>query len=302
MAKARNKSGSLILTGIIFIIIGLVFVIPSIVKLSKINSGDLLNLNEASKEDFQAGEYCEITLKYDYGCYAEYQQTTYYVIKRTTQKYYLVDAGKDDEYYLGVRIPAGDADDLENLAYEDETNTDTITYKGILRAQSGDAQKYYEEFIHDMYTYYYGLSDSDLGSVDEITLPYYLDIVSPGSMAGSIIVGAIFAVIGLIMIVIDILRKKKTAAYNASAAAPANYNAGSYDASTFGNYNGNDMSSGNPYQNPYGGDPMAQQNAPYAPGNSSTSEQAQPYQDPFYQAPDSNDQTTTSSGSFNLKQ
>lgn len=319
MVKARKSSnGSVILVGIIFTIIGLCFAIPGVMKLNKIKSGNLLNLNEASKSDFKSGEFCELTLDYYgiYGCYAQYEETTNYVFKRITHEYYLVDAGADYAYHIGVKVAKGtDLDSLLNI-YNDSSATKTVTFTGVLRKQTGDAQKFYEEYIEDMYNYWYDydLTAQDWAEIHDYSLPFYLEIVSESSAKSSIAVGFIMAIIGLFITVICIAKIAK--AKNTSNSTI--YGAGNYDPNTFGNYSGNEMNAGNPYNanpydanpynaNPYGGDPTNQPRTPYSPGDAAINngQANNPYQDPFYQQQQTTDTTDTtdgsSSGSFTLK-
>lgn len=299
MARARSNNTSLILVGIVFVIVGLIFIIPAIIKSNKINNGDLLNLNEASKSDFKSGEYCEITINYDYGCYAEYVETTNYVFKRTTQKYYLIDAGVDNTYFLGIRVAAGDSDELDNLYYADYDSPKTVTYQGILRKQTGDAEKFYEDLIEDYFEYWASgyLTAEQRAEMESITLPFYLDVISPSSLTGSIVIGIIFVILGIFLIIFDIMKKKKAAG---SVTSGAMSGMGNLDPNTFGNYSGNDMSNGNPYNaNSYGSDPMNQPRTPYSPGDAAINNaQTNPYQDPFYGQQPTDPTDGSSNGSF----
>lgn len=291
----RRTKGSPIITGIVLMIVGLIFIIPGLLELKGIK-GDKLNLNEAEWDDFKDGEYCEITLVYDYGAYCENVQTTNYVFKRTTDRYYLVDAGADDAYYMGIKIAESSSDELENLSYADETNTNTITYTGKLHSSSSELQGYLDDYIYDMYVYWYGsISSSDRTYLEDITLPYYMEIITPSSCSSSIIVGSIAFAIGILLVILGVyLKKKQRIAASSTPVTPTantNYGAG-YDSNTFGSYSGTDTSAGyganNPYQpnmnqsdpnNPYG-NPAG---TPYSPGALNGNQQAAPYVDPFAQ-------------------
>lgn len=212
--KKPNDAG-LITSGIIFIIIGLVFAFMGVKEMIGVN-GDLIDMNTASASDLKKGDYVEIDITYADYSYCENVQTTNYVFKRTTDQYYLISALADDSYYMGIKVAESQKDDLENLSKwtwsGDETavNPGPLHYKGKLCESGSELHGYMRDYIYEMMEEIYGVSLTydDKAQLDSYMLPYYIEIITPSSYMASIGVGGGLAIIGIIFLIVGLIKKK----------------------------------------------------------------------------------------------
>mgnify|MGYP007117135558 CR=1 FL=1 len=183
--KKPNDAG-LITSGIIFIVIGLVFAFMGVKEMIGVN-GDLIDMNTASASDLKKGDYVEIDITYADYSYCENVQTTNYVFKRTTDQYYLISALADDSYFMGIKVAESSKDDLENLSKwtwnETDVNPGPLHYKGKLCESNSELHGYMRDYIYEMMEAVYGasLTYDDKAQLDSYMLPYYIEIITPSS-------------------------------------------------------------------------------------------------------------------------
>lgn len=282
----KNNQSNPIFIGIILLILGIIFTVMAVKEYLGI-SGNLINLNNAKLEDLKAGDYVELDIEYSFGSFCENVQTTNYVFKKTTDQYYLINTMEGDSYFAGVKIADSKKDDLENLTsytyYETDVNPGPLHYKGKLVKTDSEVNGYLKDYLHDMLNYYAGedgLSATDISKVDSYILPYYISVMNPKSSLISVAIGSVFALLGLIFIIVGIVIKKK-AANAPEPAIPTPYGANS------------------PYADP--SNITSPYNAgvsdTFSPGaydtGSTTAQNQQPYVDPFY-----NNQSEDSSSNY----
>lgn len=210
--KKPNDAG-LITSGIIFIIIGLVFAFMGVKEMIGVN-GDLIDMNTASASDLKKGDYVEIDITYADYSYCENVQTTNYVFKRTTDQYYLISALADDSYFMGIKVAESQKDDLENLSKwtwnETDVNPGPLHYKGKLCESNSELHGYMRDYFYEMMEAVYGasLTYDDKTQLDSYMLPYYIEIITPSSYMASIGVGGGLAIIGIIFLIVGLIKKK----------------------------------------------------------------------------------------------
>lgn len=210
--SAKNSPLYNIFIGIIAIIMCIFFVGTAISNYVGLN-GDLLNMNDATKDDLKYGRYVEIDVDLAYGSYCENVETTNYIFKRTTEQYYLIDTCQDYAYFIGLNIAEGKKDDLESLTnytFSDgsATSPGVLHYKGKLKSQSDELYGYMKDYLYDLY----GVTTAeDKAEIDSWTLPYYIEIMDSSSYTFNIIMGIIFLIIGIALILSTIIKKKKAA-------------------------------------------------------------------------------------------
>lgn len=274
----QKKSGNPIFSAIIVLIMGIVFLFMGLKDFIK-TRGDLLDINTASSSEITDGAYVQGTFNYSYGAYCENITTTNYVIKRTTGYYYLVDvcdqSSEGQAYFIGVKVSKSDADDFDNLCYNDTPTP--ITIKGRVRKQSSEISGYMDDFIYEYFKQYYAYYDETFTTDDSLqlkneTLYYYIDLITPSDYLIPIGIGAVLFIIAILILFAGIKKKKRDAAYSQT------YGSAAYNNPTYGNgYNG-DMNFNQPYNNNnnnYGGDMNN-----YNPQPNST------YVDPFFNTGD----------------
>lgn len=271
MARQR-KQGNPILTAIILVVLGVIFLFMGLKELISIN-GNLLDFNTASKSDLTEGTYVEGEFTYSYGAYCENVETRYGVIKRTTGYYYLQDvceqSPEGQAYFIGVQVSKSQSDEFDNLCYSETPSP--VKIKGKIRTQTSKISGFMDEYIYDMYSYSNILTSEQAAQLKDETLHLYIDIITPSDYLIPIVIGAVMLLIAVIIIVSALKKKKRdssysqtygSAAYNQPGGTTYNQPGGNgYDAGTFNNYNaggyngftpnGTNPQNNTPYKDPF---------------------------------------------------
>lgn len=295
----QMKKGNPIVYAVIFCIVGLVFLFQGVRDYIGI-SGELLNISTCDASEVQNGDWVEATITTGYGAYVEEQSKSRYSSWHTSGYYYLVDVcdkNEDGSYsddtpqWIGVKIGSGDITTYDNA---DDDNPVKIT--GVVKKHSDKIQGYYEDFIREFIEYAYEYSGMTATSEDYEYLlaqafPYYIKPVTQKGCFGSMVIGGVFLVVGVILLLIG-LKKSKNVSYagtglggSESPYSQSTYDQSTYDQSTYG-------------QNTYGQNTYDQTDT-YGAASSAAGGQT-PYSDPFMNQ--SYDDGNSSSGSgFSLK-
>lgn len=216
--EKKQKKSSPIVIGIVVALIGVILIIAGMVELIGIKSGDKIDLATCQESDIEDGAYVEVDLDGDvtfvYGYYAEMQETSYGVFKRSTDRYYLIDACANADYFMGIKVSKSYYDEMEDIydySYGETTSKpETLHLVGKVRKQTGDAENYMENFICDLLSYFsydtYSFTKSD---IEGYYLPYYIDVVTTSDYLIPLVLGLVLLVIAIVIFVSANSRKNK---------------------------------------------------------------------------------------------
>ena len=228
MNVKQKRKANPILSAVILAIIGVIFLIVGIATLIGVKANKAVDLATCSGSDIDEGTYVSVDLDgdttYVYGCYAEMQETRYGIFKRSTDKYYLIDACEGAEYFIGIKVSSSLYDEMEDIydyTYSTSSNApETLHLVGKVRSQSDEATSYMEDFILDFYYWLTGYTFSS-GEISDYYLPYYIDVITPGDYLGPIIIGFILLIIAALIIILS-ARKKNNVTYTQPAGGYTN--------------------------------------------------------------------------------
>lgn len=243
---------TLILSGSVFLVLGIFFSIQAFSSYTKLK-GPLLDMNTASPDDLKDGQYVEINVEYANYSFCENVETTNYIFKRTTEQYYLINALKDNDYYIGLRVAESKKDDLEKLSdytwYNSDTNPGPLHYTGKLCKADSEISGYMRDYIYDMFetSYDISLTDENKALLDSYMKPYYIEIKTTADCRTDLIFSLIFVGIGLLIILINLVRHKNTVNAPDVQPIPATDTYGT----AYSDPNASDMSTGMNYTDPF---------------------------------------------------
>lgn len=125
-------------------------------------------------EEIEAYTPVEISLKENFGCFMEeYQRYKYSTRTTTTDLYYIIWTGDDDavDYrYMAIKVPVGRQAEMDAMAerfYYGESS-EPIHFTGIIKQMSAQDKKYFYE--------YFEAAEFTQSEMDEMTLPYYIEV------------------------------------------------------------------------------------------------------------------------------
>ena len=164
----------------------------------------------------------DVTLRDNFGCYMEeYEENTKTHRRRTTDLYYVIWTGDEDDEdfrYMGIKVPASDESAMERMAeatYNYEIS-DPINYTGAIIKMSSEEHKYFKEYFLES-----GFTEEEF---EANTLPYFINVGAltggaAGTAVGIAVIGGVLILIAVIMVIVAVsggglkkLKKELTAA------------------------------------------------------------------------------------------
>lgn len=200
LEKLKKKSiKKSILPAILLLIAGLLLML--------VVSSDVKSLLKGHKqfEKLAPGEIndeliVDVSINVNLGCFAEYYElNTDTRVKRTTDLYYVIWSGEDDDEdfcYMGIKVPTSDEYKMEAMAeaFYNYEYCEPIEYSGAINKMNDDEYKYFKEYFTD-----FGWSEEEF---EEWTVPYYISV---GDLVGgsAVKIYIVFGIgIGLVLIAV----------------------------------------------------------------------------------------------------
>lgn len=131
----------------------------------------------------------------------EYEENTKTHVTRTTDMYYVIWTGDEDDTdyrYMGIKVPASDISEMDAMAdatyyYE---YVEPIQYSGAINKMDSEEWEYFQEYFLES-----GFTEEEL---DEWLIPYYISV---GALTGGAAVWVwIIFVIGILLVVLGIIK------------------------------------------------------------------------------------------------
>ena len=173
-SNLKRKSVTRSLFGIILcIVFGIVLIVFQFGNIQSLLKGPV-KFESLSPEEIQDGVIVEASINTNFSWFAEeYEEDTN--THRTTSEYfyYVIWTGDDeatDWRYMGIKVPASDADVMDAMAeayYNGEYFDTTMEYAGTIREMTDEEYSYFRDFFREG-----GWTDEEIASG---TLPYYID-------------------------------------------------------------------------------------------------------------------------------
>lgn len=148
----------------------------------------------------------EIDVIANFGCYLEeYSENTTTHRRTTTDLYYVIWTGDEnatDYRYMTIKVPAKWESEMEEIAENtyNELYSDPLHFVGKIRKLDSEEYGYFQDYFTSS-----GWSATD---IEDMTLPYYIDVmgtyVTPGSYTGYVllfIAGVLLLITGIYRIV-----------------------------------------------------------------------------------------------------
>lgn len=152
-------------------------------------------------EEIGTGLVVDVTLRDNFGCYMEeYEENTKTHYRRTTDLYYVIWTGDEDDEdfrYMGIKVPVSDESAMERMAeatYNYEYS-DPIIYSGAINKMSSEEYRYFKEYFLE--------SDFTEEEFEANTLPYFINVGALTGGAAGTAVG--IAVLGVVLVLIAII-------------------------------------------------------------------------------------------------
>lgn len=151
----------------------------------------------------------EIDVTANFGCYMEeYSENTTTHLRTTTDLYYVIwtgDANATDFRYMTIKVPAKWESEMEEIAENtyNEMYSAPLHFVGKIHKLSSKEYEYFEEYFTES-----GWSAAD---VEDMTLPYYIDVMGTYVTPGSYSIYVLLFVVGVILLIYGIYRIVKGA-------------------------------------------------------------------------------------------
>lgn len=151
----------------------------------------------------------EIDVTANFGCYMEeYSENTTTHRRTTTYLYYVIWTGDEnatDFRYMSIKVPARYESEMEEIAENtyNELYSEPLHFVGKIRKLSSEEYSYFEEYFTES-----GWSAAD---IEDMTLPYYINVTGTSIAGTSYGIYIVFVVLGLILIIVGVFRIIKAA-------------------------------------------------------------------------------------------
>lgn len=201
LKKASIKKA--LLPIIILFIAGAIFIgvqLPNLVALMKGH----VKFETLAPDEIKENIIVDATIEVNFGAFLEeYEENTKTHVTRTTDMWYVIWTGDDDDVdyrYMGIKVPASDIskmDDMADATYYYEY-VEPIEYSGAIKKMDDEEYRYLKEYFLES-----GFTEDELG---DYIIPYYINAGAlTGSSEGGVYVffglGVLLVVIGIIMLI-----------------------------------------------------------------------------------------------------
>lgn len=176
----RKKSIKRILAlSIIFMVVGFLFVVFQIPDLLTMMKGHK-KFEELQVSEIKEGILVDTYTEVNFGAFLEeYEENTTTHATRTTDMYYVIWTGDDDDIdyrYMAIKVPALDVERMEVMAeavfYGEATQP--IEFSGVIKEMDKEEWKYFKEYFLE-----WGMTEAEM---DDFLIPYYIET---GALVGS---------------------------------------------------------------------------------------------------------------------
>lgn len=188
---------------ILLVVIGLIFVISQMSNLFALMRGRV-EFESLAPNQIKSNIIVDVEIEYNFGAFLEeYEKNTKTNVTRTTDMYYVIWTGDEDDLdyrYMAIKVPASDIDAMEAMAeatyyYE---YVEPIKYSGTIKKMDSEELRYFEEYFLES-----GFTREEL---TDYILPYYIET---GKLVGSdaglvyflLIFGLALIVVGVVILV-----------------------------------------------------------------------------------------------------
>ncbi len=186
---------------LLFLAIGIGLIVLEFNNVKSMLAGST-QFEQLQPDEIKEGMIVDITLKENFGVYAEaYEENTTTHAQRTTDLYYVIWTGDDeaeDFRYMGIKVGASEMKKLDEMAeafYYGEATT-PVEYSGKIQKMTDEEYKYFEDYFEEA-----GMTAAD---IDAWTLPYFINVgalVGGGATTAWVFFGA-----GIVCVLIAIIR------------------------------------------------------------------------------------------------
>ena len=180
LENLRKKSIKKVMVAVIFlVVVGLIFVISQIPNLFAMLRGTT-DFESLAPDEIKSNIIVEAEIEYNFGAFMEeYEKNTKTNVTRTTDMWYVIWTGDDDDIdyrYMAIKVPESDVAAMDAMAeatyyYE---YVDPIPYSGTIKKMDSETLQYFEDYFLES-----GFTREELG---DYILPYYIET---GKLVGS---------------------------------------------------------------------------------------------------------------------
>lgn len=201
--KAKSIKKTLV-PAILLIIIGLIVACMQLSNVLAILKGHT-QFESLKPDEIKANMIVDVDLSVNLGAFLEeYEENTKTHVTRTTDMYYVIWTGDENEMdyrFMGIKVDADDITKMDEMsqAYFNGESYDTIRYSGNIQKMTGEELEYFEEYFLEV-----GFEEDVL---DDMLLPYYINAgaLTGGSAATTwvlFIIGLLLCAGGVLLIVL----------------------------------------------------------------------------------------------------
>ena len=198
--KKKSVTKSLV-SVIILMVIGIILIVVEFSNFRSLINGHV-QFETLKPDEINEDLIVDASITVNFGAYMEeYEEDTTTHVTRTTDLYYVIWTGDEDDEdfrYMGIKVPAADENEMEAMAeatYNYEYS-DPMEYSGAINKMTDEEYRYFKECFLES-----GFTEQEM---EDYTLPYYID-------AGALVGGAAITVyiilgIGILLVLIGIIR------------------------------------------------------------------------------------------------
>lgn len=196
----KNSVKKVLAISIIFMVVGLLFVVLELPNVFAIAKGHV-QFEKLAVDEIEENVIVDTNTNVNFGAFLEeYEENTKTHVTRTTDMYYVIWTGDEDDVdyrFMAIKVPASDISRMEDMAEATyyEEYVEPIQFSGAIKKMDKEELRYFEEFFLE-----WGMTEEEFG---DYLLPYYID-------TGALVGGAaafvfVVVVIGLILIAVGVI-------------------------------------------------------------------------------------------------
>lgn len=196
---SKDKIIRLIATIVIVAAVGIVVVFMELANVKTLLRGGEISFETLGPDEIESDLLVNISIDTNFGSYMEEYEILPYSDNRTTDLYYVIWTGDDENgayKYMGIKVPVSEQETMDAITeatYSGEY-AGVVSYSGVINKMAPEEYQYFKEYFTDG-----GWTEEE---VMEGTLPYYISVGEAPGGANLAFVITLILIMGVIIFTI----------------------------------------------------------------------------------------------------